>query len=96
MNDTKIYLLGIKKQYGENSVTTILWDNCYLGRITEIGQYIEIKLKGRRKNFIVENMKLAIKFVVDDLKSILTNPAEVYYKEIKIDMLDKDAFEEVK
>ena len=41
-------------------------------------------------------MKLAIKFVVDDLKSILANPAEVYYKEIKVDMLDKDAFEEVK
>lgn len=49
MNDTKIYLLGIKKQYGEDSVTTVLWDNCYLGRITEIGQYIEIKLKGRQK-----------------------------------------------
>ena len=96
MNDTKIYLLGIKKQYGEDSVTTILWDNCYLGRITEIGRCVEIKLKGRRKNFIVENMKLAIKFVIDDLKSILANPAEVYYKEIEVDMLDKDAFEEVK
>lgn len=96
MNNTKIYLLGIKKQYGEDSVITILWDNVYLGRITEIGQCVEITLKGRRKNFIVGNMKLAIKFVVDDLKSILANSAEVYYKEIKVDMLDKDTFEEVK
>ena len=72
-----------------------MWDNVYLGRITEIGQYIEIELKSRQ-NFITENMKLAIKFVADNIKSILTNPVEVYYKEIEVDMLDKDAFEEVK
>ena len=96
MNNTKIYLLGIKKRYGNYSVVTILWDNVYLGRITEIGQCVEIELKGKRKNFITENMKLAIKFVVDDLKSILANPAEVYYKEIEVNMLDKDSFEEVK
>lgn len=96
MDNTKIYLLGIKKRYGDYSVVTILWDNVYLGRITEIGQRVEIELKGRRKNFIVENMKSAIKFITDDLKSILTNPAEVYYKEIEVNMLDKDTFEEVK
>lgn len=96
MDDTKIYLLGIKKQYGDYSVVTILWDNVYLGRITEIGSCAEIELKGRRKNFIVENMKLAIKYVADDIKSILSNPAEIFYKEIEVDMLDKDAFEEVK
>ena len=96
MGNTKVYLLGIKKRYGDYLVVTILWDNVYLGRITEIGQCVEIELKGRRKSFITENMKLAIKFVVDDLKSILANPAEVYYKEIEVNMLDKDAFEEVK
>ena len=96
MDNTKVYLLGIKKRYGDYSVVTILWDNVYLGRITEIGQCVEIELKGRRKSFITENMKLAIKFVVDDLKSILANPADVYYKEIEVDMLDKDTFEEVK
>ena len=96
MDNTKIYLLGIKKRYGNYSVVTILWDNVYLGRITEIGQCVEIELKGKRKNFITENMKLAVKFVVDDLKSILANPAEVYYKEIEVNMLDKDTFEEVK
>ena len=95
MDNTKIYLLGIKKRYGDYSVVTILWDNVYLGRITEIGQCIEIELKSRQ-NFITENMKLAIKFVADNIKSILTNPVEVYYKEIEVDMLDKDAFEEVK
>lgn len=41
-------------------------------------------------------MKLAVKFVVNDLKNILTNPAEVFYKEIEVDMLDKDTFEVVK
>ena len=96
MDNTKVYLLGIKKRYGDYSVVTILWDNVYLGRITEIGQCVKIELKSRRKNFITENMKLAVKFVVDDLKSILTNPAEVYYREIEVDMLDKDTFEEVK
>ena len=96
MDNTKIYLLGIKKRYGDYSVVTILWDNVYLGRITEIGQCVEIELIGKRKNFITENMKLAIKFVADGIKSILTNPAEVYYKEIEIDMFDKDSFEEVK
>ena len=96
MDNTKIYLLGIKKRYGDYSIVTILWDNVYLGRITEIGQCVEIELIGKRKNFITENMKLAIKFVADGIKSILTNPAEVYYKEIEIDMFDKDSFEEVK
>lgn len=96
MDNTKIYLLGIKKRYGDYSVVTILWDNIYLGRITEIGQCVEIELKGRRKSFITENMKLAIKFVADDIKSILANPTEVYYKEIEVNMLDKDTFEEVK
>ena len=96
MDNTKVYLLGIKKRYGDYSIVTILWDNVYLGRITEIRQCVEIELKGKRKNFITENMKLAIKFVVDDLKSILANPADVYYKEIEVDMLDKDTFEEVK
>lgn len=96
MNDTKIYLLGIKKRYGDYSIITILWDNVYLGRITKIGRCVEIELKDRRKNFIVENMKLAIKFIADDIKSILSNPAEIFYKEIEVDMLDKDAFEEVK
>lgn len=96
MDNTKIYLLGIKKRYGDYSVVTILWDNVYLGRITEIGQCVEIELIGKRKTFIAENMKLAIKFVADNIKSILSNPVEVYYKEIEVDMLDKDAFEEVK
>ena len=96
MDNTKVYLLGIKKRYGDYSVVTILWDNVYLGRITVIGQYVEIKFKGRRKNFIVENMRLAIKFVVDNFKSILANHADVYYKEIEVDMLDKDTFEGVK
>ena len=96
MDNTKIYVLGIKKRYGDYSIVTILWDNVYLGRITEIGQCVEIELIGKRKNFITENMKLAIKFVADGIKSILTNPAEVYYKEIEIDMFDKDSFEEVK
>ena len=96
MNNTKVYLLGIKKRYGNYSVVTILWNNVYLGRITEIGQCVETELKGKRKNFITENMKLAVKFVVDDLKSVLSNPAEVYYKEIEVNMLDKDTFEEVK
>lgn len=96
MDNTKVYLLGIKKRYGDCSVVTILWDNVYLGRITEIGQCAEVELKGKRKKFITENMKLAIKFVADDIKSILTNPAEVYYSEIEVNMLDKDAFEEVK
>ena len=96
MNNTKVYLLGIKKRYGDYSIVTILWDNVYLGRITEIGQCVEIELKGRRKSFITENMKLAVKFVVDDLKSILANHAEVYYKEIEVNVLDKDTFEEVK
>ena len=96
MDNTKVYLLGIKKRYGDYSVVTISWDNVYLGRITEIEQCVEIELKGKRKNFITENMKLAVKFVVDDLKSILANPAEVYYKEIEVNMLDKDTFEEVK
>ena len=96
MDNTKIYLLGIKKRYGDYSIVTILWDNVYLGRITEIGQCVEIELIGKRKNFITENMKLAIKFVADGIKGILTNPAEVYYKEIEIDMFDKDSFEEVK
>ena len=96
MDNTKIYLLGIKKRYGDYSIVTILWDNVYLGRITETGQCVEIELIGKRKNFITENMKLAIKFVADNIKSILTNPVEVYYKEIEVDMLDKDAFEEVK
>ena len=96
MDNTKVYLLGIKKRYGDYSIVTILWDNVYLGRITEIGQCVEIELKDRQKSFITENMKLAIKFVVDDLKSILVNPAEVYYKEIEVNMLDKDTFEEVK
>ena len=96
MDNTKVYLLGIKKRYEDYSVVTILWNNVYLGRITEIGQCVEIELRDRRKSFITENMKLAVKFVVDDLKSILANPAEVYYKEIKVDMLDRDAFEEVK
>ena len=96
MDNTKIYLLGIKKRYGNYSVVTILWDNLYLGRITEIGQCVEIELKGKQKNFITENMKLAIKFVADSIKSVLSNTAEVYYKEIEVDMLDKDVFEEVK
>lgn len=96
MDNTKVYLLGIKKRYEDYSVVTILWDNVYLGRITEIGQCVEIELKDRRKSFITENMKLAIKFVADDIKSVLSNPAEVYYKEIEVNMLDKDAFEEVK
>ena len=68
----------------------------YLGRITEIRQCVEIELKDRRKSFIVKNMELAIKFVADDIKSILANPTEVYYKEIEVNMLDKDTFEEVK
>ena len=42
MDNTKVYLLGIKKRYGDYSVVTILWDNAYLGRITEIGQCVEI------------------------------------------------------
>ena len=96
MDNTKIYLLGIKKRYGDYSVVTILWDNVYLGRITEIGQRVEIELIGKRKTFIAENMKLAIKFVADNIKSVLSNPAEVYYNEIEVNMLDKDAFEEVK
>ena len=96
MDNTKIYLLGIKKQYGDYSIVTILWDNVYLGKITETGQHIEIELKGKQKSFVVENMKSAIKFITDDLKSILANPAEVYYKEIEVNMLDKDTFEEVK
>ena len=96
MDNTKVYLLGIKKRYGDYSVITILWDNIYLGRITEIGQCVEIELKDRRKSFIVKNMELAIKFVADDIKSILANPTEVYYKEIEVNMLDKDTFEEVK
>ena len=96
MDNTKVYLLGIKKRYEDYSVVTILWNNVYLGRITEIGQCVEIELRDRRKSFITENMKLAVKFVVDDLKSILANPAEVYYKEIEVNMLDRDAFEEVK
>lgn len=96
MDNTKIYLLGIKKRYGDYSVVTILWDNLYLGRITEIGRCVEIELKGKQKNFITENMKLAIKFVADNIKSVLSNPTEVYYKEIEVDMLDKDVFEEVK
>ena len=96
MDNMKVYLLGIKKRYGNYSVVTILWDNVYLGRITEIRQCVEIELKGKRKIFIAENTKLAIKFVADDIKSILSNPVEVYYKEIEVDMLDKDAFEEVK
>lgn len=96
MDNMKVYLLGIKKRYGDYSVVTILWDNIYLGRITEIGQCVEIELKDRQKSFVVKNTELAVKFVVDDLKSILANPAEVFYKEIEVNMLDKDAFEEVK
>lgn len=49
MDYTRIYLLGIKKQYEEYSVITILWGNCYLGRITETGRCVEIELKGRQK-----------------------------------------------
>ena len=96
MDNMKVYLLGIKKRCGDYSIVTILWDNVYLGRITETGRRVEIELKDRRKSFITENMKLAIKFVADDIKSVLSNPAEVYYKEIEVDMLDKDTFEEVK
>lgn len=96
MDNMKVYLLGIKKRYGDYSVVTILWDNVYLGRITEIGQCVEIELKDRQKSFVVKNTELAIKFVADDLKSILANPVEVYYKEIEVNMLDKDTFEEVK
>lgn len=95
MNGTKIYLLGIRKYYEDYSVTTVLWDNVHLGSILDEKGHIKVKC-GKQKVYEVENFNIAIKVFADHIKNIYDKNTEVFYKEIEVDMLNKDTFEEVK
>jgi len=93
--NNRAYLLGIRKYYEDYSVITVLWDNVYLGYISDYKGTIKVKCR-KRKECEVENTNTAIKEFADYIKSVLDNSTKVFYREIEVDMLDKDTFEEVK
>lgn len=92
--DVRFYLLGIRKYYEGYSVTTILWDNCHLGCITDNSSIIKVKC-GRCKEFETTDRSLAIKKFAKSIKRGIYHPIKVYYKEIEVDMLDSNTFERV-
>lgn len=90
--DVRYYLLGIRKYYEGYSVTTVLWDNCHMGSITDYKGTIKVKC-GRCKEFETTDRSLAIKKFAKSIKS-KWNP-KIFYKEIEVDMLNNSTFERV-
>ena len=93
--DNVVYLLGIKKYYDDYLVVTVLWNNCYLGRIINYKDTIKVKC-GRHKEFETNDMSSAVKVFAKYIKRKLDyNSPRVFYREIEVDMFDEDFFTEV-